>query len=130
MIDDNEYSEIDSSIGKEPSEIWTAQAYLRGFARYPEDRPSDLMPIDSKWLRATQRLYNRLPDSDRLIIDSYASAELAAGLSKKTREKHLKYLAILLLAEVGEHSVYQIILPDGESDHDKNHNENGQEKAE
>lgn len=129
MIDDNEYSEIDSSIGKEPSEIWTAQAYLRGFARHPGDRPSELMQIDSKWLRATQRLYDRLPDSDRLIIDSYASAELAAELSKKEREKRLKYLAMLLLIEMGKHSIYQIILPYGENDHDKSHNENREKET-
>ena len=128
MIDDNEYSEIDSSIGKEPSEIWTAQAYLRGFSRHPEDRPSELMQIDSKWLKATQRLYNRLPDSDRLIIDSYASAEIAEGLSKKYREKRLKYLAMLLLIEIGRHSTFQVILPYGESEHE-NHNETGQEKT-
>jgi len=126
MIDDNETIEIDSSIGKEPSEIWTAQAYLKGFARHPEDRPSELMPVDSKWLRATQRLYSSLPDSDKLVIDSYASAELAAGLSKRDREKRLKYLALLLLTEVGKHSIYQILLPYGENDHDKN----GKEKAE
>lgn len=75
MIDEHENLLDGASIGKEPSEIWTAESYLRGFARHPADRG--------------------------------------------TREKRLKYLAMLLLIEAGKESIYSIILPYGESDHGK-----------
>ena len=125
MIDDNDIL-IDSSIGKEPCEIRTAESYLRGFARYPADRGTELMPQDARWVKGVRKLYDRLSDSDRDFIDSYASDEDLSGKYRRDREKRLKYLALLLLIDVGKESEYTIILPYGDYDHDKD----GKEKTE
>ena len=117
MTDEHENLEIDLSIGKEPSDIRTAESYLRGFARYPADRGTDLMPEDSKWVKGVRRLYDRLSDSDKGFIDSFASDEYLPGSYLKAREKRMKYLSLLLLTEVGKESIYTIILPDGVSEY-------------
>ena len=125
MIDENDIL-IDSSIGKEPCELRTAESYLRGFARYPADRGTELMPQDARWVKGVRKLYDRLSDSDRDFIDSYASDEYLSGQYRRDREKRLKYLSLLLLTETGKESIYTILLPYGESDHDKD----GKEKTE
>lgn len=120
MIDEREEILTDgTSIGKEPSDLHTALSYLRSFARYPDDKPSELMKSDAQWLRATQRLYKRLSDSDRQIVDSYASDEFLSGKTLKSREKRLKYLATLLLVEAGKQSPFAILLPYGDDEHGK-----------
>lgn len=119
MIDVNESILSDSSIEKEPCEIRIAESYLRGFARHSADRATALMPRDAKWVKGARKLYDRLSDSDRDFIDSYASDENLSGQYRRAREKRLKYLAMLLLIEAGKESRYSIILPYGESDHGK-----------
>lgn len=119
MIEEYENLEIDSSIGKEPSDIRTAESYLRGFARHPADRGTSLMPEDAKWVKGVRKLYNRLPDSDKAFIDSYASDEPLSGKYMRDRQKRLKYLSLLLLTEVGKESIYTIILPYGVNDHEE-----------
>lgn len=119
MIDVNESILSDSSIEKEPCEIRIAESYLRGFARHPADRGTSLMPEDARWIKGARKLYDRLSDSDRDFIDSFASDENLSGQYRRAREKRLKYLAMLLLIEAGKESIYSIILPYGESDHGK-----------
>ena len=124
MIDDNENSLIDSSIGKEPCEIRTAESYLRGYARYPEDRGTELMSQDAIWVNGVRKLYDRVSDSDRDFIDSFASDENLSGKYRRDRGKRLKYLSMLLLIEVGKESKHTIILPYGDYDYDKDGKEN------
>ena len=119
MIDVNESILSDSSIEKEPCEIRIAESYLRGFTRHPADRGTELMPEDARWIKGARKLYDRLSDSDRDFLDSYASDEDLSGAYRRAREKRLKYLAMLLLIEAGKESIYSIILPYGESDHGK-----------
>ena len=125
MIDENDIL-IDSSIGKEPCEIRTAESYLRGFAKFPADRATELMPQDARWVKGVRKLYDRLSDSDRDFIDSYASDEDLSGKYRRDREKRLKYLSLLLLVEAGIHSEYTLLLPYGVKDYDKD----GKEKTE
>ena len=113
MIEEYENLEVDSSIGKEPSDLRTAESYLRGFARFPADRGSDLLPQDSRWVAGVRKLYDRLSDSDRDFIDSYAADEYLPGTYRKDREKRLKQLAVVLLTYVGKQSPFTLILPDG-----------------
>ena len=119
MIDVNESILSDSSIEKEPCEIRIAESYLRGFARHPADRATALMPRDAKWVQGVRKLYDRLSDSDRDFIDSYASDEDLSGAYRRDRGKRLKYLAMLLLIEAGFHSKYTILMPYGVTDHGK-----------
>ena len=101
--------EEDAGTGKEPTIMATACGYLRGYARHPCDRATELMPQDGRWVRAVRRLYDELAEDERKIIDSYG--EDVPTIDKRTREKALKRIAQKLLIRTGLESEYTILLP-------------------
>lgn len=90
MIDVNESILSDSSIEKEPCEIRIAESYLRGFARHRADRATELMPQDARWVKGVRKLYDRLSDSDRDFIDSFASDENLVRTVQESKGKALE----------------------------------------
>ena len=100
--------EEDAGTGKEPTVMVTACGYLRGYARHPCDRATELMPQDGRWTRAVRRLYDELAEAEREVIDSYG--EDVPSIDKRTREQALKRIAQKLLIRAGIESNYTIIL--------------------
>lgn len=88
--------------------IALASSYLRGYARHPADRAVDLMPRDAVWTKAVHRLYDKLPDDEKMVLDSYA--EDCPSIGNRTRERLLKRIALKLIIEAGYESEYTILM--------------------
>ena len=89
--------------------ISTGEHYLRAYARHPEDWDLDIMPADARWMRATRRLYAKLPPEDKAVIDSYAEDE-TAPVDRRARRLQLKRLAQLLIFETGIQNKFSMIM--------------------
>lgn len=103
-----DYLDEEAGGGKEQSLIATAEAYLRGYARHPADRATELMPRDAAWTKATRRLYSKLTPQEQTVIDSYAWDD--TDIDHRKRRLALKRLAQKLIIEAGYQSSYNMIL--------------------
>lgn len=66
------------------------------------------MPADARWMRATRRLYAKLPPEDKELIDSYATE--TATVDRRARRLQLKRLAQLLIFETGIQNKFSMIM--------------------
>lgn len=94
MIYEEEGIAINASHATD-SRLQTAAHYLKALHWF--DRPTDLMPIDGKWLKAARRFYNALTAADKDTIDSYSDDELYHSMNLRQRDKRFNTLCRMFL---------------------------------
>lgn len=97
MIYEEEEIAINASHSTD-SRLQTAAHYLKALHWF--DRPTDLMPIDGKWLKAARRFYNALTAADKDVVDSFSDIEIFHTLNLRQRDKRFNVLCRLFLESI------------------------------
>ena len=113
MENPSELSEIAAYTGEVyndivPCFLSVASAYLRRFAVAQHDMTDgELMPADTRWTRATRRLWRKLSERDRIAL----LREKCEDMNAQERNRRFLRMCYLLTAEAGENGKFHMIIP-------------------